>query len=1180
MQTTLSWKSRHAVGLDSFVPRLDIGDEEWREKIAVLDELLLFATTNAANITAESLNSLVGPFRSMFCELRSTVVKKACDVFCELTLLYRQRAKVLVEKVFSSLLEARGGSNKVNSQAIHFCTESILHLVVSKNALKSILFTFKHTKNGQVRDSCIQYLFIVLMNWPTNVLEPLKTPIQECIISSLSDASPLCREVARSCYGQFISMWPEKKAELQSKLSPNVIKYLAALKLVDSQDLENNQRRKALNDISNTEQPTSKKRRYQNGRASDKMFDAVDKCTCKARFESLELKLKERDHTIVVMSKEIEALKTVLADNQLQIGSYQNRSEMLEVMLKTGEENKAKYLMDTAASMRNLEDENCRLKNHLVAAKNELDFLNKQTSLFASTNHNRSRSYSADEASMYSQSNLGSTSLVNSSLPTFKLVEISIPTSSRKKSPEAEDGKLECSCKHHEETDILNLRATNAKLNEEVLELNIMRQRMGTLLVENDRLQDQVKSLMSEIEALEKDLQKNNDSKNVEHTSMDHQKRVEEVANQVKQLTEKLEAAEEQNGLLKMELETLALKEIETAQQIFTQKSEWESKVESLTQKCLHLEDEMQNLSTAKTDLKLEMETQLAKKEHSLEKVKTENLMLQAKVESLLKANEELQSCIKVTEDAYYQMRQDVSSQSLEEVECMPALKAENEVLHSRIENLLLQNQSCDAKCKALHVSLDKASCEVEELTREIGDLKSDIRACELQKETLKLQIAAAEDKTSRVYHDFSSQLLEKTDELSSSRADNNSMHSQIQALLQRIDELESCVKVTEDAYYQMRQDISSQSMEEVASVVPVKAENESLQTRVQDLLQQLQNLEISNEQLCNEVICLRNMQQKYLSLEDEILTLSQKLGEAERKMRTVVEENAQLRSDLCCQSLLDAEATDKLQNENDRLESEVKLLRDKITSLEQLINGEEEKSHRLQLAVEELTNVRDENDRLNIKIESLMEQLTIRQTSDQASDEALSQLREELMMLSAREAEARAESSMMRTREESHLKTLETLETRLQVLEKHNSDLQNEIRAQSLKEIESRAKLKFENQCLHTQMESLQQQLNSLNCQNLDDMNISMQDEMHIDLTQRETVLESPMNPSKPEIDRGISPSFEESKANLHSDPKPSFTGSSKWGQHLFAFREKGNLKAQRQLNDANILKRWKPSP
>ncbi|CAK4260018.1 unnamed protein product [Aphanomyces euteiches] len=164
---------------------------------------------------------------------------------------------------------------------------------------------------------------------------------------------------------------------------------------------------------------------------------------------------------------------------------------------------------------------------------------------------------------------------------------------------------------------------------------------------------------MSEIEALEKDLQKNHDSKNVEHTSMDHQKQVEEVENQVKQLTDKLEAAEEQNSLLKMELETLALKEIQTAQQICTQKSEWESKVESLTKKCLHLEDEMQNLSTAKTNLKLEMETQLAKKEHSLEKVKTENLMLQAKVESLLKANEELQSCIKVTEDAYYQMRQD-----------------------------------------------------------------------------------------------------------------------------------------------------------------------------------------------------------------------------------------------------------------------------------------------------------------------------------------------------------------------------------------------------------------------------------------------------------------------------------------------------------------------------------------
>jgi hypothetical protein len=106
--------------------RLIQHDEEWQDKCAAFQDLreLLrrqfklqeVPEDDAASLFApENVQALTQPFRGTVTDLRSTVVKEACATLSLLAqTLGPVRCKILVRDVFPTLLEARGGSNKVS----------------------------------------------------------------------------------------------------------------------------------------------------------------------------------------------------------------------------------------------------------------------------------------------------------------------------------------------------------------------------------------------------------------------------------------------------------------------------------------------------------------------------------------------------------------------------------------------------------------------------------------------------------------------------------------------------------------------------------------------------------------------------------------------------------------------------------------------------------------------------------------------------------------------------------------------------------------------------------------------------------------------------------------------------------------------------------------------------------
>ncbi|ETN03353.1 hypothetical protein, variant [Phytophthora nicotianae INRA-310] len=226
--------------------RLIQPEEEWKDKCAAFTELrallsdssLLQSKLNDAPeavvaedipsvFTHENVQALTQPFRGTVTDLRSTVVKEACATLSHLAqTLGPARCKILIRDVFPTLLDARGGSNKVNTTAIHNCIEAIVDATPSRFVLAPVLQVLNTSKNREVRESCIHYIYLALEGWNSAVLERFRIPLQSAIATSLSDASPRGREKARDCYWKYIAIWPDQADRINGLLADAVKKHL------------------------------------------------------------------------------------------------------------------------------------------------------------------------------------------------------------------------------------------------------------------------------------------------------------------------------------------------------------------------------------------------------------------------------------------------------------------------------------------------------------------------------------------------------------------------------------------------------------------------------------------------------------------------------------------------------------------------------------------------------------------------------------------------------------------------------------------------------------------------------------------------------------------------------------------------------------------------------------------
>ncbi|GLE00596.1 hypothetical protein PINS_up009353 [Pythium insidiosum] len=224
-------------------------DDEWKDKCKAMRELKgllaefvrrqqpseaadadIEATAKdriEALFSMENVQMMIIPFRTILLDLRSAVVKEACETFATFVgTLGPAKCKILVRDVFPTLLDARGSGNKINASSINECIENIIKTTPSRHIMAPILTALTSSKNREIRESCIGYILLAMKSWDRSHLDGFKSELQKTITGGLTDASQKSRDVSRECYWIFGRMWPEDAEALEKTLDQGVKKHL------------------------------------------------------------------------------------------------------------------------------------------------------------------------------------------------------------------------------------------------------------------------------------------------------------------------------------------------------------------------------------------------------------------------------------------------------------------------------------------------------------------------------------------------------------------------------------------------------------------------------------------------------------------------------------------------------------------------------------------------------------------------------------------------------------------------------------------------------------------------------------------------------------------------------------------------------------------------------------------
>jgi hypothetical protein len=109
----------------------------------------------------------------------------------------------------NGLLKLTLSGNKLMAECGHNAILTILEHVISPKLLLRIADEIR-TKNSLLRTRCANYLSVILINYPTKLLEKYCTNIEEMIRIAVNDASSETRAIGRECFILYEQAFPSK----------------------------------------------------------------------------------------------------------------------------------------------------------------------------------------------------------------------------------------------------------------------------------------------------------------------------------------------------------------------------------------------------------------------------------------------------------------------------------------------------------------------------------------------------------------------------------------------------------------------------------------------------------------------------------------------------------------------------------------------------------------------------------------------------------------------------------------------------------------------------------------------------------------------------------------------------------------------------------------------------------
>lgn len=185
--------------------------DDWHKRNEALASLEdLFESEAATSIVADDLRPLKLALQNALTDLRSTLIKGACQVLEALSRAAKDACSRLIRDLLPALVDQAGSSNKVIKSYTDPCLLELIRHVRFRQGIAAICsYAESHNQKG-ARQQCTQCMFQLLSSWGSPYCDSEAEALQHAIGKCLEDSCPLTRENARQAYGTFVSLYPNR----------------------------------------------------------------------------------------------------------------------------------------------------------------------------------------------------------------------------------------------------------------------------------------------------------------------------------------------------------------------------------------------------------------------------------------------------------------------------------------------------------------------------------------------------------------------------------------------------------------------------------------------------------------------------------------------------------------------------------------------------------------------------------------------------------------------------------------------------------------------------------------------------------------------------------------------------------------------------------------------------------
>jgi hypothetical protein len=193
--------------------------EHWKPRMKAMEALLEIATDQTDtpnNLTKEIFSSLKHPIKQQLTDLRSQVVRLACQVVTKFAVVAGHRTRDFLSFVMPQLISMAAGANKVMAGFALDCAREVCSVVQVHKAIAPLCDLCATSRNKAVVECAIECILVALNKWESFRRSDVDS-IEGAIEHTLKAASSKARSTSRLCYWAFHKSYPERAVRVMKR---------------------------------------------------------------------------------------------------------------------------------------------------------------------------------------------------------------------------------------------------------------------------------------------------------------------------------------------------------------------------------------------------------------------------------------------------------------------------------------------------------------------------------------------------------------------------------------------------------------------------------------------------------------------------------------------------------------------------------------------------------------------------------------------------------------------------------------------------------------------------------------------------------------------------------------------------------------------------------------------------